>query len=167
MSKTVKLSSPRMCCSIIIPYNLKKKNHILPEGLCKFCVTYFARFNSLYLFISVSYNLLHFLQLAETNTPGSYKLWALVGNDLHLIKLLVPRVFYVNQRVPKPASESDGIWRKANKSLPRSHPAHNLYEYSVPEELFKEHSNELMADLSTPDIEGIYETQVRCYSFLG
>lgn len=37
---------------------------------------------------------------------------------------------------------------------------HNLYEYTVPEEVFREHSNELMADLSTPDIEGIYETQV-------
>lgn len=36
----------------------------------------------------------------------------------------------------------------------------NLYEYTVPEEVFREHSNELMADLSTPDIEGIYETQV-------
>ncbi|XP_064102350.1 DNA polymerase epsilon catalytic subunit A-like [Macrobrachium nipponense] len=100
------------------------------------------------------------IQLAETNTQGSFKLWALVGSDLHLIKLVVPRVFYVNQRLPKPPTESDGVWRKANKILPRSHPTHNLYEYSVPEELFREHSNELMADLSTPDIEGIYETQV-------
>ena len=35
-----------------------------------------------------------------------------------------------------------------------------MYEYSVPEHVFREHSNELMADLSTTDIEGIYETQV-------
>ncbi|KAK7073292.1 hypothetical protein SK128_028068 [Halocaridina rubra] len=100
------------------------------------------------------------IQLAETNTPGLYKLWTLVGNDLHLIRLMVPRTFYVNQRIPKSSSEAEEVWRKVNKSLPRSHPVHNLYEYSVPEEVFKEHSNELMADLSTPDIEGIYETQV-------
>nr|XP_027207609.1 DNA polymerase epsilon catalytic subunit A-like [Penaeus vannamei] len=100
------------------------------------------------------------IQLAETNTAGQFKLWALVGNDLHLIKLVIPRIFYVNQRVPKLANESEGVWRKANKTLPRSHPVFNLYEYTVPEEVFREHSNELMADLSTPDIEGIYETQV-------
>nr|XP_053633938.1 DNA polymerase epsilon catalytic subunit A-like [Cherax quadricarinatus] len=100
------------------------------------------------------------IQLAETNTPGLYKLWALVGHDLHLIKLIVPRVFYVNQRVPKSETETSGVWRKANKTLPRSHPVYNLYEYTVPEEVFRENSNELMADLSTPDIEGIYETQV-------
>ncbi|KAG7176387.1 DNA polymerase epsilon catalytic subunit A-like [Homarus americanus] len=100
------------------------------------------------------------IQLAETNTPGQYKLWALVGHDLHLIKLIIQRIFYVNQRVPKPEIETGGVWRKVNKTLPRSHPVYNLYEYTVPEEVFCEHSNELMADLSTPDIEGIYETQV-------
>lgn len=66
----------------------------------------------------------------------------------------------MNQRSPKEETESNGVWRKVNKILPRSHPSHYLYEYSIPEEVFKEHSNELMADLSTPDIEGIYETQV-------
>ncbi|KAK3853994.1 hypothetical protein Pcinc_039493 [Petrolisthes cinctipes] len=100
------------------------------------------------------------IQLAETNTPGQFKLWALVGNDLHLIKLTVPRIFYVNQRTPKEEGIRDGVWRKANKTLPRSQPVFHLYEYTVPEEVFREHSNELMADLSTPDIEGIYETQI-------
>ncbi|XP_033105166.1 DNA polymerase epsilon catalytic subunit A-like, partial [Anneissia japonica] len=51
-------------------------------------------------------------------------------------------------------------WRKVNKSLPRSNPAYFLYEYAVPEHLFQEHSNELYADLSAPDIEGVYETQL-------
>lgn len=30
-----------------------------------------------------------------------FRLWAVIGSDLHCIKLHVPRVFYVNQRVPK------------------------------------------------------------------
>ncbi|XP_050693132.1 DNA polymerase epsilon catalytic subunit A-like [Eriocheir sinensis] len=100
------------------------------------------------------------IQLSETNTPGQYKLWALVGNDLHLIKLIIPRIFYVNQRSPKEERESDGVWKKVNKLLPRSYPVHHLYEYTIPEEVFRKHNNELMADLSSPDIEGIYETQV-------
>lgn len=36
----------------------------------------------------------------------------------------------------------------------------NLYEYSVPEDVYQEHINEISADLSSPDIEGVYETQV-------
>lgn len=100
-------------------------------------------------------------QLSETNTPGQFKLWALVGNDLHLIKLLIPRIFYVNQRSPKEERESDGVWKKVFKLLPRSYPAQHLYEYTIPEEVFRKHNNELMADLSSPDIEGIYETQVK------
>ena len=41
------------------------------------------------------------MQLAETGHPGQYKLWALIGSDLHAIKLNVPRIFYVNQKTPK------------------------------------------------------------------
>lgn len=41
------------------------------------------------------------IQLAETGDPGVYRLWAIVGTDLHAIRLIVPRVFYVNQRTPK------------------------------------------------------------------
>lgn len=90
------------------------------------------------------------------------KLWALVGHDLHQIKLKVPRIFYVNQRLARPEPENNvtTMWKKCNRILPRSRPVFNLYEYAVPEELFREHSQELMADLSTPDIEGIYETQM-------
>lgn len=101
------------------------------------------------------------IQVAETNTPGLYRLWALVGQDLHVVKLTVPRIFYVNQRLPKADNEGCGVvWRKINKTLPRSHHAQFLYEYCIPEQVYMEHTNKLMADLSTPGIEGIYETQV-------
>lgn len=42
------------------------------------------------------------LQIAETSQPGLFRLWAVIGSDLHCIRLSVPRVFYVNQHVPKP-----------------------------------------------------------------
>jgi DNA polymerase epsilon subunit 1 len=76
------------------------------------------------------------IQLAETGTPGLYRLWALVGADLHCIKLTVPRIFYVNQKSPKEeegAEEGDRMWRKCQKTLPRSHPVYHLYEYRSPE----------------------------------
>lgn len=31
------------------------------------------------------------------------------------------------------------VWRKVQKILPRSHPVLNLYEYSVPENVYQEH----------------------------
>ncbi|XP_069115944.1 LOW QUALITY PROTEIN: DNA polymerase epsilon catalytic subunit A-like [Argopecten irradians] len=98
------------------------------------------------------------VQLMETSYPGQFKLWALIGSDLHAMKLNVPRIFYVNQKSPK---EGEGaLWKKVIKTLPRSHPVFNLYEYSVPEDVYQEHINEISADLSSPDIEGVYETQV-------
>lgn len=47
-----------------------------------------------------------------------------------------------------------------SRILPRSNVVYNLYQYSVPEEMYQEHINEINADLSAPDIEGVYETQV-------
>ncbi|KAK3107356.1 hypothetical protein FSP39_012618, partial [Pinctada imbricata] len=98
------------------------------------------------------------VQLMETGHPGQFKLWALIGNDLHAMKLNVPRIFYVNQRTPKDGEGA--MWKRVVKTLPRSHPVMNLYEYSVPEDVYVEHINEISADLSSPDIEGVYETQV-------
>ncbi|OWK53601.1 DNA polymerase epsilon catalytic subunit A [Lonchura striata] len=99
------------------------------------------------------------VQITETSQPGLFRLWAVIGSDLHCIKLSIPRVFYVNQRVPKP--EEGTAYRKVNRILPRSNLVYNLYEYSVPEDMYQEHINEINADLSAPDIEGVYETQVR------
>ena len=102
------------------------------------------------------------IQVLETGTPGLYRLWALVGADLHCIKLVVPRIFYVNQKSAKDNEEQseDRLWRKVQKTLPRAHPVYNLYEYRVPEEVYNAHATDMVADLSTPDVEGIYETQV-------
>uniref|UniRef100_A0A3B3CYW5 DNA polymerase epsilon catalytic subunit n=1 Tax=Oryzias melastigma TaxID=30732 RepID=A0A3B3CYW5_ORYME len=98
------------------------------------------------------------VQIAETSHPGLYKLWAVIGNDLHCMKLNIPRVFYVNQKVPK--QEEGATYKKVNRMLPRSNMVYYLYEYSVAEDMYQEHINEINADLSAPDIEGVYETQV-------
>lgn len=102
------------------------------------------------------------LQVMETSQPGMFRLWALVGTELHQIKLTVPRIFYLNKKKPleKETGTDSGLWRKVNRILPRSHRVYNLYEYSVPEEVYQQNFNQLMADLSTSDNAGVYETQV-------
>lgn len=137
----------------------------------------------------------HSHKIAETNHPGLYKLWAVIGSDLHCMKLNIPRVFYVNQRVPKQEEAATckkvpiSIYSKqlvrcrwkhvhllklcsqfsfyypyvcfqVNRILPRSSVTCFLYQYTVPEDMYQEHINEINAELSAPDIEGVYETQV-------
>ncbi|XP_013170989.1 PREDICTED: DNA polymerase epsilon catalytic subunit A [Papilio xuthus] len=99
------------------------------------------------------------IQVSETSEPGLFRLWALVGNELHQIRLTVPRVFYVNQRLSRD-SDSGRYWKRCNRVLPRAHPALHLYQYTVPEQIYREHQEELMGELSAPEIEGIYETQM-------
>jgi len=41
------------------------------------------------------------VEIAETGDPGVYRLWAVIDADLHAIKLIVPHIFYVNQKTPK------------------------------------------------------------------
>ncbi|XP_063171878.1 DNA polymerase epsilon catalytic subunit A [Candoia aspera] len=98
------------------------------------------------------------VQIAETSQPGLFKLWAVIGSDLYCLKLNVPRTFYINQRVPKP--EESTVYKKVSRILPRSNLVFNLYEYSVPEDMYLERINEINASLSAPDVEGVYETQV-------
>ena len=92
----------------------------------------------------------------ETPQLGMFQLWTLVGNELHLIRLTVLCIsmyfLYLNKK--------NAVWRKVNRILSRSHRVYNRYEYSVPEEVYQQNFNQLMADLSTSDNAGIYETQV-------
>lgn len=49
------------------------------------------------------------VEIAKTGDPGVYRLWALIATDLHAIKLIVPHIFYVNQKTPK---EGEGASKK-------------------------------------------------------
>lgn len=60
-------------------------------------------------------------QIAETGHPGLFKLWAVIGNDLHCMKLNIPRVFYVNQKVPK--QEEGATYKKARSEKLHNHPS--------------------------------------------
>ncbi|KAL9894607.1 DNA polymerase epsilon catalytic subunit 1 isoform 1-T1 [Glossina fuscipes fuscipes] len=99
------------------------------------------------------------LQLVPVDDFGHFTVWAMIGKELHKIKLTVPRIFYVNQRTLAAPQEGQ-MWKKVNRVLPRSRPVYNLYRYSLPEQVFKDNCLGMLADLATPDIEGIYETQM-------
>ncbi|GAB0091003.1 DNA polymerase epsilon catalytic subunit [Sergentomyia squamirostris] len=103
------------------------------------------------------------IQIAETDFPGNFIMWILInGEELHKIRLTVPRIFYINQRTPIDRELEDAenaVFKKVHRILPRSRPVHNLYQYKIPEQVFQDRKLEMLIDLTTPDIEGIYETQ--------
>lgn len=87
-----------------------------------------------------------------TNMVGIYKMWVLADTELFSIDLKMQRTFYVNQI--KPLEKESSLCRKANKHLPRSQVAYNLYEYQLPESAFQKHQSEIMAEFSTANVEG-------------
>ncbi|XP_039270554.2 DNA polymerase epsilon catalytic subunit A-like [Styela clava] len=98
------------------------------------------------------------VQMVPTDHPGQFRVFTLIGNTLHTLKLNVPRVFYVNQRTLKEGKSE--IWRKVNRLLPRSSPLLNLYEYQIPESEYQKHRHAIRLELSGSHIEGVYELQV-------
>ena len=102
------------------------------------CVTWQVKLRNVGIFVHIHTNI--HTQIAETGTPGQFILWALVGEDLHQLKLSVPRVFYVNCRSTKELQGEGTAWRRVSRFLPRSAPVFHLSEYCVSEEIFQEHA---------------------------
>ena len=97
------------------------------------------------------------IQIAPTEEPGAMRVWALVNNDLHCLRLNVYRRFFVNMQsddVPPGAS------RKVNRGLPRAHTCMNLFEFNLKEREFMERQKAFSSYFTHPDVEGVYETQV-------
>lgn len=85
-------------------------------------------------------------------------MWILVENDLFAVNLKVNRTFLVNQL--KPMEKESSLCRKTSKHLPRCQPAFNLYEYSIPEDMYQKHKVEIMDEFANANVEGIYELNV-------
>lgn len=98
------------------------------------------------------------LCINETNQPGVFKMWTLVDDDLYVVSLQIPRIFYVNHL--KPLEKGSKICLKSTKHLPRSQIGYHLYEYTIPETMFQKHQFEIMSEFSQTNVEGIYEMNV-------
>lgn len=79
------------------------------------------------------------IQICQSGEPGVLKIWAMIGDELHNIRMSIPRVFYVNQRQPQINDiEKDISCIKVNMILPRARPILNLYKYTVMEKHFNQ-----------------------------
>ncbi|KAI9204184.1 uncharacterized protein BJ171DRAFT_442631 [Polychytrium aggregatum] len=103
------------------------------------------------------------LQVVETDSPGVFRLWVLLhGQQLHNIKITIPRIIYLNSREANDdIAAIEGLQiEKKTKILPRSHPCLHLYEMKMDEKVWQQHSGLFTAMFNHEKIEGTYETQV-------
>ncbi|CEP06775.1 hypothetical protein [Parasitella parasitica] len=104
------------------------------------------------------------LQIVETDIPGEYRMWIMVQDQMFNIRLTVPRTFYINSKQPSPQvlqleNPSCSV-TKCTRTLPRSHPVHNLYQMLMPETTYQNESKKFTNIFNDPSTEGVYETQV-------
>ncbi|EPS63800.1 hypothetical protein M569_10982, partial [Genlisea aurea] len=97
------------------------------------------------------------IQLVPGQQHGQLLAWTIVNGILHKIPIRVPRIFYLNSKVPI-TEEFPG--RHVNRILPRGHRSYNLIQVTIDEDQFITESKKLLAHLADPDIEGIYETKI-------
>ena len=65
------------------------------------------------------------VQLVPTSQSGQFFAWVVVEGIMLRIPLTVPRVFYLNSKVPL---EEKFPGRRSNKTLPHGKQAYNLFE---------------------------------------
>ncbi|KAI8093391.1 uncharacterized protein BX664DRAFT_278331 [Halteromyces radiatus] len=104
------------------------------------------------------------IQIAETDTPGDFKMWVLIQQQLRSIRLSVPRVFYVNSYEEAPQTiinqNPSCIIDKCVRTLPRSHRCLNLFQMTMSETIFQDELKKFSTIFNHPSTEGVYETQV-------
>jgi DNA polymerase epsilon subunit 1 len=86
---------------------------------------------------SLSKKDLEVIQIAETDVPGEFLVWALIGGrNLSALKLKIPRKFFINTRI----ADEQGNGKKVLCNLPRSKHRQFLYEYNIDEIQFRKNS---------------------------
>ncbi|CAH8251565.1 unnamed protein product [Arabidopsis lyrata] len=97
------------------------------------------------------------IQLVPSPQSGQFFAWVVVEGLMLKIPLTIPRVFYINSKVPI-AEYFQG--KCVNKILPHGRPCYSLTEVKIQEDKFKKESKKRAALLADPRVEGIYETKV-------
>ncbi|EPS44616.1 hypothetical protein H072_1405 [Dactylellina haptotyla CBS 200.50] len=106
-----------------------------------------------------TWQVLHF---AETDVPGEINAYVLIDRKVHLVKVIVPRTIFVNFRsknIPI-LNLDDCISESVSYTLPNGHPSSNLYKLTMPEQVYVEKFQKMVAFTSHPSVEGIYEADV-------
>lgn len=100
------------------------------------------------------------IQLRETETPGEVKAFVLIDKKIHSLKVIVPRILYLNLKsddLPDVTIEGCEVERVINHTLPNGHASVHLFKLTMPERIYREESKKVRMLLNHPSVEGVYE----------
>ena len=102
------------------------------------------------------------LQLREGDSPGEVKAFILLGPKIHILKIKVPRVMYLNLKADDlPNVDIPGCQvEKVTHTLPNGHPSVHLFQITMPEETYQYESDNVTALCEHTSVEGVYERQL-------
>ncbi|KAH8109429.1 DUF1744-domain-containing protein [Phellopilus nigrolimitatus] len=93
---------------------------------------------------------------------GRFTMWLCINSDLIPVTLRIPRVFYLNFKIPpkRDAYEEHYTRERVVRTLPRDRQCLHLYKYSMPEDVFLQGENYFTNEINNPNVDGAYELQV-------
>ncbi|KAL9063131.1 MAG: hypothetical protein Q9157_008394, partial [Trypethelium eluteriae] len=103
------------------------------------------------------------LQLQETGTPGEVKAFVLIDQKIQTLKIIVPRVLYLNlkkEELPDVSIDGCSVEKVVGHTLPNGHPSVHLFKLSMPEQVYVSEAQMLSTLFGHPSVEGVYEKQV-------
>ncbi|KAI9020780.1 hypothetical protein CLU79DRAFT_216823 [Phycomyces nitens] len=104
------------------------------------------------------------VQIVETDLPGEFKMWIFAQQQMHCVKLSIPRTFYLNSREEEPTEvfrqNPSCDMTRCVRTLPRSRPCLNLFRITMSEAKFQEEQKKFSSIFNDPSTEGVYETQM-------
>jgi DNA polymerase epsilon subunit 1 len=104
------------------------------------------------------------VQIRPSKIAGRFNLWVSIDSELVSVPLRIPRIFYLHLRLPA----QDEIFRtdyytcdKVVRHLPRDIRCNNLYRIAVREDLYHDLQEHFVDLTNDPNVDGVFEQQVR------
>ena len=158
--KRIKHSTFASPSSLGLPPNKRRATHQLVSASSSFGSSgnYFQEQRN------ILYNMeWHIIQIAEiANSPGQFRIWCLVENNLFPILISIPRIFYIhsNQRNPNNIEQSIATLQKIERTLPHSKPLKHLYQFTFNEFQYQKAFKDIQNISNHSEVEGVYEENV-------
>lgn len=102
------------------------------------------------------------IQLCETEIPGEIRAWILIDRNIHQIKLVVPKEFYLNMasdEVPYIQVSNCHI-EKVHHKLPDGRSSAHLYRVTMPELTFHDNRAKVDSLIRELNVDGVYELNI-------
>ncbi|GAM83279.1 hypothetical protein ANO11243_012650 [Dothideomycetidae sp. 11243] len=103
------------------------------------------------------------LQLCPTETPGEIRAFVLIDKRIHQLKIIVPRVMYLNLKeddLPDVTIDGVSAEKVTNVSLPNGHPSAHLFKLTMSEQVYVNETDKLNMLFNYSSVEGVYEKQI-------